>query len=95
MVIVVYSGIHYDAIALAPAGNSIMNSEDDEVVFNCNDEEILTGAKELCAKLKQKKYFTDTKSFSLKCNICQKGLIGEKGAVEHATQTGHADFGEY
>jgi ubiquitin thioesterase OTU1 len=62
--------------------------------FDQNDDEILAAAQELCAKLRQKRYFTDTKNFTLKCNVCQKSLKGEKEAVAHATATGHSDFGE-
>ena len=93
-VVIVYSGIHYDALALSPEGASMHDSERDEVVFEKQDEGILQAALELCRKLKDKHYFTDTKNFSLKCNICHKGLQGEKGAVEHAKATGHQDFGE-
>ncbi|KAI5806234.1 hypothetical protein EDC01DRAFT_609621 [Geopyxis carbonaria] len=94
-VIVVYSGIHYDALALSPAGSLVHDSENDELVFDVEDAEIMQAAVELCQKLRKKNYFTDTKNFDLRCNICKTGLKGEKGAIEHATKTGHHDFGEY
>ncbi|KAA8897064.1 hypothetical protein FN846DRAFT_964179 [Sphaerosporella brunnea] len=92
-VIVVYSGIHYDALALSPGG-LVNDSEGDEVVFSKYDNEILAAAQQLCGKLRQKHYYTDTKNFTLRCNICKQCMKGEKEAVAHATATGHSDFGE-
>lgn len=93
-VIVVYSGIHYDALALSPGGASLHDSDRDEMVFDKNDQVILTAAQELCTKLRQKHYFTDTKNFSVKCNICKMIMKGQKEATAHAAATGHTDFGE-
>jgi ubiquitin thioesterase OTU1 len=93
--IVVYSGIHYDAIVLSPAGSLTNDASNDVRVFDTKDDVILEGALELCRELKKRKYFTDTKNFTLKCNVCKVGLKGQKAAVEHAKQTGHSDFGEY
>ena len=39
--------------------------------------------------------FTDTAKFDLRCLVCQCGLVGEKGAMEHAKKTGHTNFSEY
>ena len=39
--------------------------------------------------------FTDTSGFTLRCLVCQAGLVGEAGALEHAKKTGHANFSEY
>jgi len=94
-IIIVYSGIHYDSVALSPAGSLVNDAENDEVQFEIGDEEIVQGARELCQKLREMNYFTDTKNFSIKCNTCGTGLKGEKEAVEHAKSTGHSDFGEY
>lgn len=93
--IVVYSGIHYDALALSQAGSLTNDSTNDLRIFDADDNEVIEGALELCRELKKRKYFTDTKNFALKCNICGTGLKGEKAAVEHATKTGHSDFGEF
>jgi len=95
MVIVAYSGIHYDAIALSPAGAGVMDSDMDEVVFKKGDVGMLDGARDLCRKLREQHYFTDTNSFTLRCNICKKGFKGQMAAVVHAKATGHHDFGEY
>ena len=29
------------------------------------------------------------------CLVCQKGLTGQAGAMEHAKETGHGNFAEY
>jgi len=93
-VIVVYSGIHYDALALCPAGSSIHDNEQDELVFDNDDLEIVAAAKELCLKLKKKHYFTDTNSFTITCNVCQETMKGQREAVAHSTATGHYSFSE-
>lgn len=96
--VLVYSGIHYDVIALSPSdppySKAYAPPEFDEKVFDTGDEEILVRAQELCKILQGQHYFTDTAAFSVKCNVCGGVFTGEKGATEHAKQTGHYDFGE-
>lgn len=93
--ILVYSGIHYDTIALSPAeGGVFAPPEFDTKVFEAADEEVLEKAVELCRVLQGRHYFTDTAKFSIRCNTCGKTFTGERGATEHAKQTGHYDFGE-
>lgn len=93
----VYSGIHYDALALSPiTAFSFQSAPDkDERIFDRGDDQVIQSASELVAKLKKKKYFTDTKHFTLKCAVCGSAFIGQKQASEHAKTTGHTDFGEY
>ncbi|KAL7273638.1 ubiquitin-specific protease otu1 [Rhizina undulata] len=93
--IVIYSGIHYDALAFSPSGSLPHDSSNDIRIFDSDDAMVLEGALELCRELRKRKYFTDTKNFDLKCNDCGAGLKGEKGAVEHASKTGHMNYGEY
>ena len=45
--------------------------------------------------LNEAKQFTDTTNFTLRCEVCQLGLRGEKEAQEHAKKTGHINFQEY
>ena len=96
--ILVYSGIHYDAIALSPSDaphkTAYAPPEFDTKIFDAQDLLVLEGAVELCRILQGKHYYTDTAAFSVKCNICGKMNVGEKGASEHAATTGHYDFGE-
>ncbi|KAL6705323.1 ubiquitin-specific protease otu1 [Coniothyrium glycines] len=92
--ILVYSGIHYDTIALVPYGTPSYDSENDIKQFDSTDNVILEAARELCAELKKKHYYTDTQKFSIKCNTCGWKGAGEQGATQHAMDTGHTDFGE-
>jgi ubiquitin thioesterase OTU1 len=92
--VLVYSGIHYDTIAFVPAGSSTYSSEDDVKLFDASDDVMLEAARQLCGELKKKKYYTDTQKFDIKCNLCGWKGAGERGAVLHAEETGHVDFGE-
>lgn len=96
--IVVYSGIHYDTIALSPSDPPFTHAyappDFDTRIFDAADSLILEKAVELCRILQSRHYYTDTASFSIRCNICGGMFVGEKGATEHAMNTGHYDFGE-
>ncbi|KAI0362077.1 OTU-domain-containing protein [Trametes cingulata] len=59
------------------------------------EDEMLKAAKKLADALRAKRAYTNTATFDLKCQICGKGLKGEKEARAHASQTGHVEFGEY
>lgn len=96
--VLVYSGIHYDLIALSPSEppytHAASSPDFDTKVFDTSDDVILEGALKLCRMLRGRNYYTDTATFTLKCNICGEQLVGESGATQHATATGHMDFGE-
>ena len=89
--VVVYSGIHYDTIALSPFDSL---PEFDKKMFDTTDEVILGAALELCQMLRQKGYYTDTAEFKIRCKQCGAICTGEKGATEHASKTGHYSFDE-
>ncbi|WVQ96539.1 hypothetical protein IAU59_003644 [Kwoniella sp. CBS 9459] len=91
--LLVYSGIHYDALTLSPLPVSPPSFH--TTVFPLADRTILPTAEKLISQLKSRHYYTDTATFDLRCQICGTGLKGEKGAREHASQTGHVQFGEY
>ena len=96
--ILVYSGIHYDVIALSPSDppyeKAYAPPDFDTLIFDANDPTILEKAVELCSILQGRHYYTDTAGFSVRCNVCQGVFTGEKGATKHAKQTGHYDFRE-
>lgn len=96
--ILVYSGIHYDTIAISPSDPPHTHSNSppdfDTKIFPSVDESILTAAVGICRTLQAKHYYTDTARFSVCCNDCGVHLTGEKGATEHAMKTGHMNFGE-
>lgn len=95
---VVYSGIHYDMIALSPSDPPFTHAyappEFDTRIFDAADPVIVERALELCRTLQQRHYYTNTATFQIRCNTCGGVFIGEKGATEHASKTGHYDFGE-
>lgn len=96
-VCVIYSGIHYDAVALCADQFESGRPEDDETIFEGDMKGmlVLESLRELGTLLKQQRYYTDTAKFTLKCNTCGASLSGEKEATKHAMATGHTDFGEY
>ncbi|KAL6300140.1 OTU-domain-containing protein [Sparassis latifolia] len=95
--ILIYSGIHYDAVSIAP----MLDVPDDfhQTIMPVGDagdnDPVLLAAKKLADKLRAKRAYTNTATFDLRCQICQKGLKGEKEARAHASETGHVQFGEY
>jgi ubiquitin thioesterase OTU1 len=96
--IVVYSGIHYDVLALSPSPPPYTRANDladgDTKIFEAVDPIVLAKAKELCKVLQGRHYYTDTSGFTVRCNICGGTFTGERGATKHAAETGHYDFGE-
>lgn len=93
-VIVLYSGIHYDAVALTPSLDS-PTAFDQTQFSEPLASRVVAAAVELAGIWNQKKKFTDLANFTLRCNVCKVGVKGEKGAQEHVKVTGHADFVEY
>lgn len=89
--IVVYSGIHYDTVALSPFDSP---PEFDIKMFETTNDVILSSAVELCQTLKGKGYYTNTAAFQIRCKQCGAICVGEAGATEHASKTGHYSFDE-
>lgn len=96
--ILVYSGIHYDVIVLNPSfppyDKANAPPEQDVKVFDSDNDAAMSAAIQLCSKLQEAKYFTNTNKFTVKCGDCGWTGSGEKSAVEHAQNTGHYNFGE-
>ncbi|KAI9099725.1 hypothetical protein DFS34DRAFT_615714 [Phlyctochytrium arcticum] len=93
-VLVLYSGIHYDAVALAPSHDAPMDF--DQTAFEQKDgDRILTAGVELADIYRKKHKYTDLANFTLRCGICKKGLRGQKEAQAHAMESGHTSFTEY
>ena len=68
----------------------------DVCVFPIAEADALTGeANLLVAEAHKQRKFTDTAKFTLRCLVCQQGLVGQEGAQEHASKTGHINFAEY
>ena len=92
-VYLLYDGIHYDAAALAPQEGA---PEDfDTTCFACAADAAESGVRALAASAHAARQYTDTANFTLRCLVCQKGIVGESAARAHAKETGHTNFGEY
>ncbi|XP_045165694.1 ubiquitin thioesterase OTU1-like [Mercenaria mercenaria] len=90
-VLVIYDGIHYDPLIMEP----LIPGEEIKTIFSTKDESVLAQAMEIANEAKASRQYTDVGKFTLKCLICQKNLIGQKEAQEHAKASGHINFGEY
>ncbi|ORX92344.1 ubiquitin thioesterase OTU1-like protein [Basidiobolus meristosporus CBS 931.73] len=92
-IFVLYSGIHYDVIAMTP--QLFSSQEYDQTQFDVADDGVLAGCIELATKFNKKHAYTDLAGFTLRCSVCQAGLKGQKEAQAHAMETGHSEFIEY
>jgi ubiquitin thioesterase OTU1 len=70
-VFVLYTGIHYDAIAMA-TGSSQHFDQTQFVVSQEPEDLILKQVLDLASEWKKKGKYTDLANFSLKCARCQK-----------------------
>uniref|UniRef100_A0A7N0RB35 Ubiquitin thioesterase OTU n=1 Tax=Kalanchoe fedtschenkoi TaxID=63787 RepID=A0A7N0RB35_KALFE len=96
-VLLLYDGLHYDALAMSPFDGA--SEEFDQTVFTVLPDRTLGSIDTLAANLvkeqNSKRKFTDTAKFTLRCATCQTGVVGQKEAIEHAKETGHANFQEF
>lgn len=92
-IFLLYDGIHYDLMVKTLFAGA--PQELDVTVFCVDDEAAMAQARGVAAEAHRARQFTDTAKFSLRCLGCQKGLVGEKDAMEHAKATGHTNFSEY
>ncbi|KAI0462315.1 hypothetical protein LJB42_004403 [Komagataella kurtzmanii] len=94
--VIMYSGIHYDAMALKL--DTSLDEEDSQICVFDKFSELGTliedNVLKLTNHLKNQGYYTNTSTFILQCQICLATLQGEKEANSHAKKTGHTNFGE-
>ncbi|KNC48238.1 ubiquitin thioesterase OTU1 [Thecamonas trahens ATCC 50062] len=90
---VLYTGIHYDALALAVSESAPETA--DVRTFLPDDVYVEDLARGVVAHVNSAHGFTDVGSFALFCQDCGTVLRGQKAAVEHASKTGHGSFVEY
>ena len=92
-----YDGIHYDPMALAPSGSESGPESADVTQFNPSDPTPKTTGQSYCQALHAAHQYTDTSKFALRCLVCGKGLEGEQAAMKHAQETKppHTNFSEY
>lgn len=98
-IVLLYSGIHYDTLALSPTADPdlILPAEFDIRKFNTADADwLLPATRRLCEQLASRGYMTDTSRFGVMCKVPGCGWVGkgEREAVEHARGTGHGDLEE-
>ncbi|CAJ0628323.1 3331_t:CDS:10, partial [Entrophospora sp. SA101] len=82
----------YDAVALTPMISA--DKDYDQTIFEISDQSILNGAISIANKMKKLHKYTYTANFTLRCGQCEKGLVGDKEAVQHAKDTGYIFLGE-
>ena len=79
-----YSGIHYDALEL----------NDGLTKFPPNDAYAINCAKEIAGEARKRHLYTNTKSFTIECELCGAKLKGEREAEHHAEMFNHTHFKE-
>lgn len=95
-VYLLYSGIHYDALAVRGAEADGDDDESrDRTVFVPDDRATHQAVVALAKQLKQDKQYTNVQRFALRCAECAAGLVGAVEARDHAKATGHVNFVEY
>ncbi|KAH7842254.1 hypothetical protein Vadar_003290 [Vaccinium darrowii] len=96
-VMLIYDGLHYDALAMSPSDGA--PEEFDQTIFPVQRDMTIGPVGRLALNFikeqQRKRSYTDTANFTLRCGVCQIGVIGQKEAVEHAQATGHVNFQEY
>ncbi|KAI4388188.1 hypothetical protein MLD38_000541 [Melastoma candidum] len=96
-VMLIYDGLHYDALVMSPAEGA--PEEFDQTIFEVRKDGTIGPVEQLARNFvldqHRKRKFTDTANFTLRCGVCQIGVVGQKEAVEHAQATGHVNFQEY
>ncbi|KAL8098634.1 OVARIAN TUMOR DOMAIN-containing deubiquitinating enzyme 2 [Apium graveolens] len=96
-VMLIYDGLHYDALAMSPSDGA--PEEFDQTIFAVRNDRTLGHVEGLTQNLvkeqQRKRSYTDTSNFTLRCGVCQIGVVGQKEAVQHAEATGHVNFQEY
>ncbi|XP_054819543.1 OVARIAN TUMOR DOMAIN-containing deubiquitinating enzyme 2 [Prosopis cineraria] len=96
-VMLIYDGLHYDALAVSPSVGA--PEEFDQTIFVVQRDRSIGRVERLALDFvrdqQRKRSYTDTANFTLRCGVCQIGVVGQKEAMEHARATGHANFQEY
>lgn len=87
-IFLIYDGIHYDPLILE------MDSAPMQTIFPITDERPMDMAMEIAREAKSSRQYTDVANFTLRCSVCDVKLRGDKEAREHASATGHVEFGE-
>lgn len=87
-----YDGIHYDAVVM----RHVSHCEPDAYVgiFDVSDTIAEEGAMVLSREARKANDFIDLAHFNVQCLVCGQGVRGERGANDHARETGHTNFAQ-
>nr|KJB12009.1 hypothetical protein B456_002G088500 [Gossypium raimondii] len=79
-VLLIYDGLHYDALAMSPF--EYAPEEFDQTIFAVQKDRTIGPVEGLALNLvkdqQSKRRYTDTANFTLRCGVCQIGVIGQK-----------------
>lgn len=89
-IVVLFNGVHYDAVESLEGHRTVFNVRTEEVLSNL----VLACALEIARKLKQGGHAFNTHSARIVCNVCHQTFVGERDIARHAETTGHTDFGQ-
>ncbi|PVU93237.1 hypothetical protein BB561_003380 [Smittium simulii] len=89
--ILLYNGIHYNAVSFNQSINDDQMSEDMSI-FMPSDNKCIENAISLAKLVKKASGYANTSSFKIQCLTCNEILTGEKSALLHAKQTGHTNL---
>ncbi|CAG0900786.1 unnamed protein product [Darwinula stevensoni] len=90
-VLLLYDGIHYDALYKS---YSTPHGEQVRKIFPLSDNQVLEEAKELACELRGSSRYIDTRKLNVMCSNCNILLTGTGGPEAHARETGHIHFKE-
>ncbi|KAI9588685.1 ubiquitin thioesterase OTU1 [Glossina fuscipes] len=88
-VFLLFDGIHYDPLYME---NEVGGAP--ATIFPVEELGVYQQAEQLAKEAKSSRQFTNVDHFSLRCLQCDIKLVGQAQASQHATETGHNNFGE-
>ncbi|SMN20065.1 similar to Saccharomyces cerevisiae YFL044C OTU1 Deubiquitylation enzyme that binds to the chaperone-ATPase Cdc48p [Maudiozyma saulgeensis] len=88
-IIILFSGVHYDAIE-STTKKTVFNVRTDEALCQM----VLACSLEIASKMKKGGKSFNSQKANIICNICHKTFVGEREISKHAESTGHTDFGQ-
>ncbi|CAB4254149.1 similar to Saccharomyces cerevisiae YFL044C OTU1 Deubiquitylation enzyme that binds to the chaperone-ATPase Cdc48p [Maudiozyma barnettii] len=88
-IIILFSGVHYDAIE-STTKKTVFNVKTDEAFCQM----VLACSLEIATKMKKGGKSFNSQKANIVCNICHKTFMGEREIAKHAESTGHTDFGQ-
>ncbi|CCE62665.1 hypothetical protein TPHA_0D00210 [Tetrapisispora phaffii CBS 4417] len=88
-IMIVFNGVHYDSVEIESNKKTVFDKNEE-----LNSNIVLSGALSIAKQLKDNGYSFNTHKDRIKCNTCQRILVGERDVAKHAEATGHYDFGQ-